>query len=182
MKSIRIGLLACLLPTLWLSACSPDQNWREVTLEGTAFKVQLPCKPDRAKRSVVMNNMPAQLQVVGCESSGSMLAFMTVELQTGADANALMEGWQKVTLENMRADTVGTPVQQQVWHRPGQLPMQASLRLQAKGFSPNGQAVNIDAVWGAVADGDRVRLIHAVVYAPKISPDLANTLFEGLRP
>ena len=60
--------------------------------------------------------------------------------------------------------------------------MKASSRLQAKGFSPNGQAVNIDAVWGAVADGDRVRLIHAVVYAPKISPDLANTLFEGLRP
>jgi hypothetical protein len=182
MKSIRIGLWACLLPTLWLSACSPDQNWREIVLEGTAFKVQLPCKPDRATRSVVMNNTPAQLQVVGCESAGSMIAFMTVELQAGADANALMEGWQKVTLENMRADTVGTPVQQQVWHRPGQLPLKASLRLQAKGFNPNGQVVKLDAVWGAVAAGDRVRLIHAVVYAPNISPELANTLFEGLRP
>jgi hypothetical protein len=69
-----------------------------------------------------------------------------------------------------------------VWHRPGQLPLKASLRLQAKGFNPNGQVVKLDAVWGAVAAGDRVRLIHAVVYAPNISPELANTLFEGLRP
>ena len=88
MKSIRFGHLACLLPMLWLCACSPDQNWREVTLEGTSFKVQLPCKPDRTTRSVEMGNKPVMLHVVGCESSGALLAVMTVELDAGADAVA----------------------------------------------------------------------------------------------
>jgi hypothetical protein len=38
------------------------------------------------------------------------------------------------------------------------------------------------AVWGAVADGDHVRLIHAVVFDRQISPEMANTLFDGLKP
>ena len=40
----------------------------------------------------------------------------------------------------------------------------------------------MDAVWGAIADGERVRLIHAVVYDRKMQPEMANTLFEGLKP
>lgn len=182
MKSIRFGHLACLLPMLWLCACSPDQNWREVTLEGTSFKVQLPCKPDRTTRSVEMGNKPVMLHVVGCESSGALLAVMTVELDAGADAVALMEGWQKATLQNIRVDARATDVQQQMWHRPGQLPLKSSLRMQAKGVNPSGQEVKMDAVWGAVAAGDRIRLVHSVIYSPQISPELANTLFEGLRP
>ena len=46
------ALVASLTTTSFLSACSPEQNWREVGFEGAALKAQLPCKPDRTTRSV----------------------------------------------------------------------------------------------------------------------------------
>ena len=72
--------------------------------------------------------------------------------------------------------------QLQNWHRPGQLPLASSVRIQAQGLRANGDAVTMAAVWGAVADGDHVRLLPAVVYDRQISPEMANTLFDGLKP
>lgn len=174
--------MACLTSALCLSACSPDQNWRDVVLDGTGFKAQLPCKPDRTMRPVNMGGVSLSLHVVGCESAGAIWAVMTTELPAGADAQGLMSGWQKATLHNARVDASATPPRQQVWHRPDLLPLAQTLRIQAKGQNASGDDVMLDAVWGAVAAGDRVRLIHAVVYAPQISREMANTLFDGLRP
>jgi hypothetical protein len=166
---------------LSLSACSPAQNWRDVSLEGSALKVQLPCKPDRTTRSVPLGGVSVDLQVVGCESGTAMVAVMTALLPAGADAQAVLLGWQKATLDNAR---VQQPLAsgQQVWQRPGQLPLAASVRIQAPGLRANGEPVNMDAVWGAVADGDRVRVVHAVVYDRKIQPEMANTVFDGIKP
>jgi len=62
------------------------------------------------------------------------------------------------------------------------LPLAASVRLQAPGLRANGEPVRMDAVWGAVAEGERVRVVHAVVYDAKIQPEMANTLFDGIKP
>lgn len=182
MRTYYPAVMASLTLGLVLSACSPSQNWREVTLEGTSLKAQLPCKPDRTTRSVPLGGVPVDLQVVGCESRSAIVAVMTAPLQAGADANALLAGWQKATLDNARISRPLVAEQQQSWHRPGQLPLASSIRIHAKGLRPDGEAVMMDAVWGAVADGDRVRLIHAVVYDRQIPPEMANTLFEGLKP
>ena len=139
-------------------------------------------------RKVELVNTVANLDLlqgalaVGCESGSAIVAVMSAPLQAGADANALLAGWQKATLDNVRVTRPLAAGQQQVWHRPGQLPLASSVRIQAKGLRPDGEAVLMDAVWGAVAEGDRVRLIHAVVYDRQIQPEMANTLFEGLKP
>ncbi len=182
MRTYYTAVMASLTLGLVLSACSPSQNWREVTLDGTSLKAQLPCKPDRTTRSVPLGGVPVDLQVVGCESGSAIVAVMSAPLQAGADANALLAGWQKATLDNVRVTRPLAAGQQQVWHRPGQLPLASSVRIQAKGLRPDGEAVLMDAVWGAVAEGDRVRLIHAVVYDRQIQPEMANTMFEGLKP
>jgi hypothetical protein len=182
MQNHFMAVSAALTLGLVLSACSPAQNWREVTLEGSTFKAQLPCKPDSTSRSVPLGGVAVDLQVVGCDSGTAVVAVMTAPLQAGADANAVMSGWQKVTLENARIKLPLAAEQQQKWHRPGQLPLASSVRIQAQGLRANGDAVTMAAVWGAVADGDHVRLIHAVVYDRQISPEMANTLFDGLKP
>lgn len=176
------ALVASLVAAITLSACSPDQNWRDVALEGSALKVQLPCKPDRTTRSVPLGGVPVDLQVVGCESGSAMVAVMSAVLPAGVDAVGVMAAWQKATLDNARVTQPLAEGQQQVWHRPGQLPLAASVRVQAPGQRANGQGVHMDAVWGAVAEGDRVRLVHAVVYDPQKPHALANTLFEGIQP
>jgi len=39
---------------LLLCACQPTYNWRDIGLEGTNVKAQLPCKPDRTQREVTI--------------------------------------------------------------------------------------------------------------------------------
>ena len=176
------ALVASLVGALTLSACSPAQNWRDVAFEGSALKAQLPCKPDRTTRSVPLGGVPVELQVVGCESGAAMVAVMTAALPAGADASAVMAAWQKATLDNARVTQPLAAGQQQAWQRPGQLPLATALRVQAPGQRANGEPVNMDAVWGALPEGERVRLVHAVVYDRKIAADLANTLFDGIKP
>jgi hypothetical protein len=50
------------------------------------------------------------------------------------------------------------------------------------GFKSSGEPVAMEAVWGAVTEGERVRVVHAVVYDRKIQPEMANTLFESIKP
>lgn len=182
MRIHSLALVACLFGALTLSACSPAQNWRDVTFEGTALKSQLPCKPDRTTRSVPLGGVPVDLQVVGCESGTAMVAVMSAALPAGSDASAVMAAWQKATLDNARVTQPLAVGQQQAWLQPGQLPLVTSVRVQAPGQRASGQPVNMDAVWGAVAEGEQVRLVHAVVYDDKIAAELANTLFESIRP
>jgi hypothetical protein len=168
--------------TLGLSACSPAQNWRDVSFEGSALKVQLPCKPDRTTRAVPLAGGSVDLQVVGCKSESSMVAVMTATLPTGADANEAMVVWQKAALDNARVERPLAPEQQQTWHRSTHLPLTTSIRVQVMGLLVNGEPVAMDAVWGALAEGDRLRLIHAVVYDKNKPTELANTLFESFKP
>ena len=168
--------------TFILSACSPAQNWRDIAFEGSALKVQLPCKPDRTTRSVPLGGVSVELQVAGCESQTAMVAVMTAALPAGTDATAVLSGWQKATLDNARVTQALTDRQQQIWHRPGHLPLTSSQRVQAMGLKSDGKPVALDAVWGALTEGDRLRVVHAVVYDQKIQPEMANTLFESIKP
>ena len=182
MRHHSSALMAIMALTWGLSACSPAQNWRDVAFEGNALKVQMPCKPDRTTRAVPLAGVSVDLQVVGCQSDSSMVAVMTASLPTGADANEAMTGWQKATLDNARIASPLAPEQQQIWHRPSHLPLASSIRIQATGQRANGEPVAMDAVWGAIAEGDRLRLIHAVVYDKNRPTELANTLFESIKP
>ena len=167
--------LALLAPLL---ACSPDLNWRQTGFEGTNFQAQLPCKPDRTTRQVPLGGLPVNLQVVGCEAGSAMVAVMSAALPPGADANALLSGWQQATLSQMQAPDA----QRQPWSRTGMLALPAALRLNAQGQRSDGQLVAMQAVWGAFVEGDHVRLVHAAVYERQVSAELADALFEGLKP
>lgn len=173
-----LTLLATAMLAL-MAACSPEQNWRQVSFEGTRLKAQLPCKPDRTLREVPLGGQPLQLSVAGCESGGAMVAVMTAALAPGMDVQDVLAGWQRATLQNLQARD---PVQTQPWQRVGLLPLGASQRLQARGLRADGRSVTMQAAWGAFTEGDRVRVVHVVVYAPQASASLAQTLFEGVQP
>lgn len=161
-----------------LAACSPEHNWRQVAFEGATLKSQLPCKPDRTTREVEMAGLRLQLQVAGCESGSAVLAVMTTRLPAGADALALLQGWQDATLANMHAQDV----QRQPWLRPQWLPLASASKVSARGQRADGQPVSVQAVWGAVAENEQVRLVHAVVYDRSISTEMAQNLFDGVQP
>ena len=169
-----------LLATLaLLAACSPEQNWRQIGFEGSTLKAQLPCKPDRTTREVPLGGVPVSLSVAGCEAAGAMLALMSASLAPGVDAQAVLAGWQQATLAHVPP---AEPVRSEAWRRSAWLPLAGAQSAQWQGKGADGRPVAAQAVWGAFAEGDHVRVVHAVVYAPKPMPELAQTLFEGLQP
>ena len=165
-----------------MSACSPEQNWREVGFEGAALKVQLPCKPDRTTRMVPLGAQPVHLQVAGCESGNTLVAVMTGQLPAGSDAQAILLGWQKATFSHAGVIQPLSAEQQKPWSRSGFLPLSSAVQVQAQGQRASGQLLTMHAVWGAVTEGDHVRVVHAVVYGGREATELASTLFEGIRP
>ncbi len=170
-------LAPCLLA---LAACSPEQNWRQVTFDGASLRAQLPCKPDRTVREVPLGGAPVPLQVAGCESGDAMLVLMTAALQPGADAQAVLQAWRELTLRHLQAE--GEAAQTVAWSGAGWLPLAAAVRQMASGRRADGQAVTAHLGWTAIAEGDHVRVVHAAVYAPRPRPELAQGLMEGLQP
>ena len=126
-----------------------------------------------------LGGAPVQLAVAGCESGGAVLAVMTAPLPAGMDVQAVLAGWQQATLANLR---VQAPSQAEPWQRAGLLPLGAAQRVTIAGKRADGQPVAAQAVWGAFAEGEHVRVVHAVVYAPRVAKELTQGLFDGVQP
>jgi hypothetical protein len=74
--------------SLWLVACTPAFNWRDVAFEGLPVAALLPCKPDRATRTVPLAGAPRQMVMAGCKAGGAMF---TVAVVTVADSSQLVQ-------------------------------------------------------------------------------------------
>lgn len=68
--------------------CTPAFNWREVAFEGLPVAALLPCKPDRATRTVPLAGVPRQMVMAGCKAGGAMF---TVAVVTVADSGQLSQ-------------------------------------------------------------------------------------------
>lgn len=177
MSAYRLAL--CAAAALGATACTPSLNWRELRLPPTSAVALLPCKPDHAERSVPLGGVPTTLAVSGCEAGGATFALMVATVPAGRAPDEVLAGWQQATLANMRAQ--GTPTRQ-AFHPTRGLPLAHAQRVTADGQRADGRAVQAQAVWTArAADGGGTELLHAVVYADRAQPAVADAFFEGIK-
>ena len=171
--------LAAALAALGLLACTPSLNWRQVSLAPSSAIALLPCKPDRTTRSVPLGGVPTDLTVAGCDTGGATFALMAATLPAGRAADEVLAGWQQATLANMRVS--GTPARQP-FHPPKGLPLAHAQRVVAQGQQADGRSVTAQAVWTARTAGDGgTELLHAVMYAERPQPAVADAFFEGIK-
>lgn len=190
----RMGALRWLAAAVLLgalAACSPPLDWRTVRMEGAGLEALLPCKPDRAVRPVELGGRTVELSMAGCKADGATFAVshMLLDGSAGAaEAGAVLAQWRTATLGRMGvsattdAAAAGSP-----FTLPGALPLPQSVRLQVQGVSPDdAAAVVAHAAWFARAEAaaagaaPRLRLYHAVIYAPGPRTAAADTFFGGL--
>ena len=91
----------CLPLCALLAGCSPALNWRSVPLPEAALTFTLPCKPDRATRTVELAGVPVQLSMVGCEADGAMLALSHVVLADPSKAGTALTHWRAAVLAQL---------------------------------------------------------------------------------
>ena len=142
-----------------LIACSPALNWRQAQV--ASVPVTLPCKPDKAQRSVTLGPHALTLDMVGCEAAGGLFAVSRVQLPDGVAAPDVLVAWRAQALAALR---VGQTQDQ---------PMAGATLVQAQGLRPDGSAVQAQLLW-------RLRgrqIIHWAVYAERLGPDMTEPFF-----
>lgn len=161
-----------------LVACQPTFDWRLVYPQHAALSALLPCKPQRAERSVDLAGQTVLMEMLSCETGGAQFAIAhTNAIADPARAGALLAQWRAVTLANLRARTSG----EQRFVPAGGLDLPGAVRVSASGQRLDGGAVTVQAAWFAQRTPDGVQLFDAVAYAPQLPKEVGETFFSSLK-
>jgi hypothetical protein len=150
-------------------ACTPTLNWREVSLD--RLTVLLPCKPDRAQRTVKLGMGEVAMEMAGCEAGDALYAVSHVHVSNTDVPQAVVQQWQTVALGNLQSSTP----QSLPWATPKGA--NAAVRLAASGQRANGEAMTAQLAW--LTSGSDI--YHVAVYSKKLAPEQSDTLFSDLK-
>lgn len=152
--------------------CTPALNWRDVSVE--RLKVNLPCKPDRAQRPVVLLNTTLQLDMAGCEAADALFAVSHATVPQGVNVKDMLAAWQTATLENMQVQKPAEALAayQAIQAATPPATIAQAQPLHAKGINPQGGAVQASLVWFAAGSD----IYHLAVYAPALKPEMVEPL------
>lgn len=162
-------MLAAVLFVAASIACSPTFNWRTVRLD-SGLQAVLPCKPDRATRSVPLGGRPTALRMQGCEAGGVTFALSEAPGFAPEQAHAVLAGWQQASLAGMRGQVQGTTSFVVAGLPP-------AMQVSAQGADAQGRVVHSRAVY--LAHGGT--LVQAIVIGTRMPDEAAETFFAGLR-
>lgn len=171
----RIPLALCAL-LVGLAACRPALEWRSLVLPEIGIEASLPCKPERAERSVELAGQAAQVVMHSCDAAGATFAIACAPLAEPSRADAALRHWRAAVLAAAQAGTASDrPFQPE-----GALDLPQSVRTAAEVSAPDGGSVHMQAAWFARVRGDTVQACHAMVYARALPPATADVFFAAL--
>ena len=168
---MRFSIYA-VLAVVSLTACNPTFNWRDVRPEDTRLGLLMPCKPDKAQKTVAMAGQPSELMLLSCDAGGVTFALAVADVKDASRVTATLAQWQSATLANMKANPAIPGAALKLAGLPS-----GAVMVKATGQRANGRAVSSQAAY--FAQGARV--FQAALYADKIAPDVADTFFSGLK-
>lgn len=160
-----------------LAACSPVFNWREVPLGGDGVTALLPCKPDRATRTLTLGGDQVELEMAGCQAGGATFALARTPVADLAQARARLAAWRAAT----RAQWDGATIDEQAASLPRALEAPAPVALRAR--DPSGQRGSAQGrmLWFVhAAKNGRLAVYQATVLGEPASAEASTTFFEGI--
>jgi len=165
--------LAAASLALALAACSPVFNWREVPVGAAGLVALLPCKPDRATRSIALASESVDVTMAGCNAGEATFAVAQVMADSRSQADAWLATWRAQMRDSWRGatlDETSAAVPRADNPPPG------------RRFSAHTDRARIDVLWFTQVQADgHVALYQATLLGAPSEPDAAATFFEGLR-
>jgi hypothetical protein len=157
-----------------LGACTPALNWREVRFDNARWVGWLPCKPDRAQRTVNLGGPLAKLSLMGCQADGMDFTLAQLTLPPGMSAAQAQQAWKTASLASLQA-SVDAPSTD--WVLAGASPMLTPQRMVAQG----GQGQAARWAWFAY-DGQLNQLaVYASAARAAQAQSAMDSLISGLR-
>ena len=187
MTSTVVGLarrcLRCLPFLLLLSGCSPVFNWRDVTVADNLVAL-LPCKPDRATRSLEMPGVERiSISMTGCPAGDATFAVSQAEAASAAQAAMWLAAWKA----SARAQWPDARLVEALATVAGADPASVSSFTVTRAADGNvrkasAQPDRAEILWFTYAtDPAHVTIYQAMVLGEPSADDAVATFFEGLR-
>ena len=168
-----------------LSACEksePEMPWRHLALDDAGLEMQFPCDPQFARTPVdfgmELGSVPVNM--MGCDAVDSTFALSHWVLDDPAQADDALAFWQVAVLSQFNAVDGKNAKSGSRFVPAGAMDLPRSIRATVEGVGNAGWTVTTHGVWFARREGNKVRIFHAVIYAPKPYHQTANTFFNSI--
>lgn len=170
-----VGLVACQPP-------EPKLQWQPLTLPDAHLKVMLPCSPQMARTPVDFGVDIGQVPVsmAGCDAEQATYAVSHWLLDDVHLADDALAFWQAAVLMNLKPLDGKEAKSGAAFVPEGALPLSRSIRATVEGIGPSGWTITTHGVWFARQEGNKARIFHAVIYAPKPQHAVATEFFNSL--
>ncbi|MEO5689188.1 MAG: hypothetical protein ABIR54_17655 [Burkholderiaceae bacterium] len=159
------------LAQLW--GCTPTFDWRSVALPDTQLVTELPCRPSRFQRDLVVAEVPLKLFMLSCETGGVTYGVATAEVGDPVRVDAVLVALRASAAAAIRsADPHASAL-----NLSGVTPFSGNSSAHLHGQRPDGETV--DESVRVFARGTRIFQVSAV---GATLPEVALKPFEdGLR-
>lgn len=171
-----VGLAAC-------QPAKPELQWQPLELPGAHLHAQLPCAPQMARTPVDFGVDIGQVTVsiAGCDADQSTYAVSHWLLDDAKLADDALAFWQAAVLMNLKPLDGEGSKSGAAFVPEGAMPLSRSIRATVEGVGPSGWTITTHGVWFARQEGEKARIYHAVIYAPKPQHEVATAFFNRLQ-
>lgn len=158
---------------LWLAACSPALDWRQIRPEGLGIEVSFPCRPASLARTVPLGGQPVNMILHACSTDGLTFGLASAELSDVRQVDAALAELIDAAARNILAtmDAEGNA------NVPGMTPSARARRVRLAGRMPDGRAVFEHVA--VFARGARV--YQATLLGNGPPAEVVETFFAGLK-
>ncbi len=153
----RKALALVAWPTLAAAvACVPAFDWRSVRLPETQLVAQLPCRPGRFQREMVVAGAPLKLFMLSCEAGGVTYGVATAEVGDAARVEATLAELAAGARTALRA----RDAEFASFKLAGATPFQGNVSARLRGMRPDGATA--EESLRLFARGTRVFQVNAI--------------------
>jgi hypothetical protein len=168
-----IGRLAPFLLLLGIGACSPALDWREVGLPETPLRAELPCRPGRFQRDIVVAGTSLKLFMLSCDAAGVTYGVASADVGDPALVEPVLDGLADAARRSLRS--LSGPFE--AFDLPGATPFRGNAGARLRGERPDGTPV--EESFRVFARGTRVYQASAIGLA--LPPSAVAPFESGLR-
>jgi hypothetical protein len=169
-KSSKMMVVVVAAAALMLG-CSPTYNWRDVRVGDAAVLALMPCKPDKAERTVPLQGQSATLHMASCDVGALTFAVAALHVPDGVEVSAASHAWKLATLASLKA----LPTQAGDWPLTPRTGW-SGVGWQAEGLRHDGQPVR-----ARVVSVGRGQVLHQLVVYGEPAPEVLATWLDGMR-
>ena len=171
-----------LVGMLFITACSPKLDWREVRDADAGFSIMMPARPTVANRVINLNGAQVNMRMSAAEVDGLTFAVGSAYMPDAPTAQASLGPMKTALIRNIQGSIIEENTLTMPYGPGGNKGTLAVFHLHAKGATSaalNGQARILQARFFAV--GNRVSQVIVTGPEEKMTSDVTNLYFSSLQ-